>query len=403
MSLRLSLPFLAPSLWSAALAGPLLAQAPITRAAAISAALERGPRAAFARTDTAAAAGVLHGARLYPNPSVAASYTKDVPHYHVLASVPLDLPWLRAARIGAARWARDAARYGFAFERAAIVFEADTVYTRALAALAHARLSRRTARDADSLLHMAELRRDVGDVSELDVRLAAVNAGQLENAAASDSLSAVEALLALQLVMGDPAEEPTLTLADSLLPPPDSVSVPAGQPLRVAAASASLASQEDALRLAHRTLFAAPSLQLGFDQGDPSGPPGLLPAIGVSFPLPLFNRNGGDVAQARAARDRARANLALVQRAAGADVARARREFHAARARLARDRGLLASADRVAAMSLQAYAEGAIALPSVLEAERNGREALGRYIDDVAAADDIAAAVALLSATVPTP
>jgi len=403
MSLRLSLPFLAPSLWAAALAGPLLAQAPITRAAAISAALERGPRAAFARTDTAAAAGVLHGARLYPNPSVAASYTKDVPHYHVLASVPLDLPWLRAARIGAARWARDAARYGFAFERAAIAFEADTVYTRALAALAHARLSRRTARDADSLLHMAELRRDVGDVSELDVRLAAVNAGQLENAAASDSLSAIEALLALQLVMGDPAEEPTLTLADSLLPPPDSVSVPAGQPLRVAAASASLASQEDALRLAHRNLFAAPSLQLGFDQGDPSGPPGLLPAVGVSFPLPLFNRNGGEVAQARAARDRARANLALVQRAAGADVARARREFHAARARLARDRGLLASADRVAAMSLEAYAEGAIALPNVLEAERNAREALGHYIDDVAAADDIAAAVALLSATAPTP
>ncbi len=403
MSARLSLPFLALGLWAVALAGVLGAQAPITRAAAITAALERGPRAAFARTDTAAAAGVLHGARLYPNPSVAASYTKDVPHYHVLGSIPLDLPWLRAARIGAARWARDAARYGFRFERAAIVFEADTVYTRALAALAHARLSRRNARDADSLLHMAELRRDVGDVSELDVRLAAVNAGQLENTAAGDSLSAVEALLELQLVMGDPAEEPTLTLADSLLPPPDSVSVPAGQPLRVAAASASLASQEDALRLAHRNLFAAPSLQLGFDQGDPSGPPGLLPTVGVSFPLPLFNRNGGEVAQARAARDRAQANLALVTRAAEADVARARRELLAARARLTRDRGLLASADRVAAMSLQAYAEGAVALPNVLEAERNAREALGRYIDDMAAADDVAAALVLLSATVPAP
>jgi cobalt-zinc-cadmium efflux system outer membrane protein len=250
---------------------------------------------------------------------------------------------------------------------------------------------------------MAELRRDVGDVSELDVRLAAVNAGQLENTAASDSLSAVEAVLEVQLVMGDPAEEATLTLADSLLPPPDSVSVPAGQPLRVAAARASLASQEDALRLAHRNLFAAPSLQLGFDQGDPSGPPGLLPAVGVSLPLPLFNRNGGEVAQARAARDRAQANLALVTRAAEADVARARREFRAARARLTRDRGLLASADRVAAMSLQAYAEGAIALPNVLEAERNAREALGRYIDDVAAADNIAAALVLLSATVPAP
>src|SRR4029077_15926908 len=142
--------------------------------------------AAFGRADTAAASGALHGARLYPNPSASASYSKDVPHYHVVADLPLDLPWLRSARIGAAASARDAARYGFAFERAAIRFDADTTYTRALAALAHAPLSRPPARDADSLLTMARLRREVGDVSELDVRLAEVNAGQLENVAVDD-------------------------------------------------------------------------------------------------------------------------------------------------------------------------------------------------------------------------
>lgn len=378
------------------------AQRPVTRAQAIEAALARGARAAFGRADTAAAAGVLHGARLYPNPSISGSYSQDVPHYHLLASLPLDLPWLRAARIGTARWARDAARYGFSFERAAIRFEGDTMYTHALAALAHARLSRRTARDADSLQHMAELRREVGDVSELDVRLAAVNAGQQANAALADSLSAVEALLALQLVMGEPAEEPAVAPVDSLVPPPDSVPVPGGELLRVAAASAALASQEDALRLAHRNVFAAPSLQFGFDQGDPSGPGNALPTVGVSFPLPLFNWNGGEVAQARAARDRAQATLAMVEREAGADLARARREFRAARTRLARDKGLLESADRVAAMSLQAYAEGAIALPNVLEAERNARDALGRYIDDVAAADNAAAELALVASTART-
>jgi len=42
----------------------------------------------------------------------------------------------------------------------------------------------------DSLRKMAQLRREVGDVSELDVRLAAVNAGQLENVAADDSIAA---------------------------------------------------------------------------------------------------------------------------------------------------------------------------------------------------------------------
>jgi len=385
---------------------PLRAQQPVhpvTRAQAVASALTRGAPAAFGRADTAAAAGVLRAARLYPNPSVAASYTKDVPHYHVLADLALDLPWLRAARVGAAASARDAARYGFAFGRAAIRFDVDTTYTRALAALAHARLSRRTASDADSLLRMAQLRREVGDASELDVRLAEVNAGQLANIAADDALAAVDALLAVQLAMGLPAETPTVTLADSLVPPvppvppTDSAPAPAGEALRVAAAAASLRSLERALTLAHRSVLPAPSLQAGFDQGDPTGPSGLLPMIGVSLSLPLFNRNGGEIAQATAARDRAQANFDLVGRESAAERSRAERGFTAAMARLERNRRLLASADRVAAMSLQAYAEGAVPLANVLEAQRNAREALGRYIDDVAAANDAAASLRLLT------
>src|SRR6266568_3404812 len=387
-------------LWTVSLVGFVFPQQPVTRADAVAAALARGARAAFGRADTAAAAAVLHGARLYPNPALAATYTKDVPHYHVIADLSLDLPWLRSARIGAAASARDAARYGFAFGRAAIRFDVDTTYTRALAALAHARLSRRTASDADSLLRMAQLRREVGDASELDVRLAEVNAGQLANIAADDALAAVDALLAVQLAMGLPAETPTITLADSLVPPPpplDSAPAPANEPLRVAAAAASLRSSERALTLAHRSVLPAPSLQAGFDQGDPTGPSGLLPLIGVSLSLPLFNRNGGEIAQATAARDRAQANLDLVGRESAAERSRAERGFTAALARLERNRRLLASADRVAAMSLQAYAEGAIPLANVLEAQRNAREALGRYIDDVAAANDAAASLRLLT------
>ncbi len=382
-----------------AAATALPAQQSVTRAEATAAALARGARAAFGRADTAAAAGVLRGARLYPNPLLSATYTKDVPHYHVIADLPLDLPWIRSARIGAAAAARDAARYGFAFERAVIRFDVDTTYTRALAALARARLSRRNASDGDSLLTMAQLRREVGDVSELDVRLAAVSAGLLENAAADDSLAAVEAQLAVQLAMGLPAQEVTITLADWLAPPPDTLSVAAGEPLPVAAAVASLRSSERALSLAHRSMFAAPSIQVGVENGDPTGPGGALPTVGLSLPLPLFNWNGGEVAQAAAARERAQVSLDLVRRETGAERARAQRGFAVAQARLGRDRRLLASADRVAAMSLQAYAEGAVALPNVLEAQRNAREALGRYIDDVAAANNAAAAVRLLAAS----
>jgi len=376
----------------------LVAQQPVTRAQAVAAALERGARAALGRADTAAARGVVRAARAFPNPAFSATYTKAVPQYHAIVDLPLDVPWLRAPRIGAAEFERDAVRYGFAFERAAIRFDAETSYTHALAAAAHARLSHRNARDADSLLAMARLRREVGDASELDVRLAAVNAGQLENVASDDSLSSIAALVALQLAMGLPGEEPAIALADSLSPPADSAAAGAGEPLPVVAARASLHSAERTLTLAHRSVFEAPSLQLGVENKDPTGSePGLLPTVGLSLPLPLFNWNGGAAAQAAAARDRAQAALDLVRRETDAAIARARRERTAALARLERDARLLASADRVAAISLQAYGEGAIPLANVLEAQRNAREALGRYIDDLALANDAAGAVRLLT------
>src|SRR2546430_8838198 len=91
-------------------ASSLSAQQPVTREQAAAAALARGARAAFGRADTAAAGGVLHGARLYPNPSASASYSKGVPPYPLGADLPPDLPPIRSPRVGAPPSAPDAAR-----------------------------------------------------------------------------------------------------------------------------------------------------------------------------------------------------------------------------------------------------------------------------------------------------
>src|SRR6266550_1717956 len=123
----------------------LVAQQQVTRGDAVAAALARGARVALARADTTAALGAVRAARAFPNPTVSGSYTKDTPNYHAVGELPLDLPWLHNARIGAAESARNAARYRFAFERATIRFDVDTTYTRSLAAALLARLSRRTA------------------------------------------------------------------------------------------------------------------------------------------------------------------------------------------------------------------------------------------------------------------
>jgi len=383
-----------------------VAQQMITRQAAVDAALARGAAAAVARATAATARAHVRAARTYPNPALSASYSEDVPQYHALLDVPIDLPWVRGPRIGAAEAADTSAQYTLAFARAAIRFDADTAYTQALAAAAHARLSRRNAADADSLLQMATERRDAGDASELDVQLAAVNAGEMANLAAANALTAATSLLTVQRLMGLATDSITIALADSLtlLAEIDSAPADAHPTLQVAAASAALRSAEHALALEHRNVWAAPSLQVGFDAHDPSGAEaGLLPTVGISLPFPLFNVNRGSIAVAAAERDRAQAELALARQESEATIAQAVRERDVALLAARRDQLLLARAQRVAAMSLEAYREGAIPLANVLEAQRSARDVVAQYIDHVAAAHDANDAVRLFTLTATQP
>ncbi|HMI45689.1 MAG TPA: TolC family protein [Gemmatimonadaceae bacterium] len=376
-------------------------QQPVTRAQAIESAVTRGARAAVARADTLVAAAQLLTARSWDNPSLAATYSKSAPSYHTIVDFPLDITGLRGTRVQAAQAGRLASQYRFEFERAAAALDADTSYTRALAALERVRLSRRNARDADSLRRMAVIRRDAGDASDLDVLLATVNAGQAANLAIADSVTLISTIFDLQTVMGLDTTRIAIVPSDSLTMPP--TTPPNAVPevaLPIAAARQALTAADLSVRLQRRSLFTPFSLQGGVEWGDPSTP-GLLPTVGVSIPLPLLNRNRGPIAQAEAERERARAELSLALFQTQATIGRARRERAVALEKLQRDQVLVASANRIAAMSLVAYREGAQGLPAVLEAQRNAREILSQYINDLTDAWIATATLRLFSLTAP--
>ena len=393
---------------AAAAAMPLCADAqqPYTRAQVVAAALSSQPLIALAGADSATAAAGVATARAYPNPTFSFQYTKDIPRHHSILDIPLDFPWVRNPRIGAATAGQQAASLRLALARASVAFVAETSYARVLALQEHARLGRRDALDADSLFHMAQRRLQAGDASQLDVRLAEINAGQLENTAQDDSLTAVLALLDLQRLIGITADTLAVTLSDSLEIPAADPPAPSDSiaPFVVAAARADVEAAERSYALERRNVFAAPSFQAGIEGGDPTGQePGALPLFGVTVPLPLFDRHGGAIASAQAARDRARAQLTLATRESDAERLRSERERALAVARAERDRRLLAGADTVARMSLAAYAEGASALPNVLEAQRNARGLLLQFVDDVAAAQIADAALRLATASSKAP
>lgn len=377
----------------------------ISRNAAIGAALARGPRLAVAQADTAAAAALLQSARQWQNPVFSASYSKDAPQYHYTFELPLDLPYQRGPRIGAATAAQRAARYRFAYEHASVQMEADTTYTRALAARALAELSARTAHDADSLRRMAVTRREAGDASDMDVALATVSAGQAANQATADSVAFTSALLDLQSVMGLSDSRAEIVLSDSLaaMPIAPAAFEQTAPLLPIAAASAQLEAASLTATLERRNVFGVPSLMAGVETGDPSGDAkGRLPTFGLALPLPIFNRNRGPIALARAEEARARAELRFAEIQSRTELARAQREWRSASAKVERDKMLVQQADRVVTMAMTAYREGAASLPNVLEAQRTARELLAEYIRDIADAWIAAAELKVLTLTAPT-
>ena len=454
-------------------------QRAVTRAEAERAALGAGARIALARADTAAAMARMLTARTLPNPMLAATHSKATPQKHVTVDIPIiDALWTRRLRVNQASASARASRLLFASERIAALMEVDTTYTRALAANARFRLSRQTARDADSLRKMTVARRDAGDASDLDVDLATVVSGQQLNVTSGDSLSYMSALLTVQTLMGIPAESVGIVLADSLvltspdtlaiqrsidgagtviLVPPSvstsSVTLPSATPTTsragtaapvtggapgasagmsggaatvpngaatgagvsqasgglgatpsVVAAQANVDAAELGIALQQRSVFVLPSLSVGVEWGDPTGgEPGYLPLIGLSIPLPLFNRNQGPIAEARAERDKAVAQLTAARLEARQRLIEAVREREQLIARIDRDRDLVVRAQRVADKSLTAYREGASALPAVLEARRSAREVLGQYIDDLAALLTVNTELRALTQNAPVP
>jgi outer membrane protein TolC len=380
-------------------AAPIQSQiSPLSRAAAVQTALERGARLAVARADTALASAALITAKAVPNPTVTGTYSKDAPQYHLLFDMPVGWPFRRSFDVASAKAALQAADLRYLLARATVALDADTTYTKAIAAREHLALSRRSALDADSLLRMAQKRRDAGDASDMDVELARVAAGQQANNAAADSLSYVSAVLDLQAVLGMTADGVDVQPTDSLTAPP-TAPTPA-LTLNEAAANFSVESARLAIRHEQRAIFATPTISAGFDYHDPSQP-GILPTFGIGLALPLFDRNRGPIAQAEAEHAKALAELALARIEARNDINHATRERTTAMARVARDRVLVASANRVASMALTSYREGQSTIPAALEAARTAREILAQYIDDLASAWTATAELRALATPLP--
>ena len=347
----------------------------------------RGQVVAAAAGVRAARAGVRVAGQI-PNPTVSYSRTEDLPRQHLL--VDQSFEWLLAR--GSERAAAFADLAAAQADSAAIAGDLDqavrVAFFRTLAARDRADLAEGAVQAADSLVFIAGARYRAGDISEFERDQVALDAGRARQdlSLARETEAVARVALARAVAWPDaappvPAGVLDLGLDVRRLDEP----VAEEQPEVRRARADSLAAGARA-RAAHLRGIPLPTLQAGADWDDPGLPGRTLSVIGVAIPLPIWNRNGSQVAQRRAeaelAAARAReARLAAMERIG---TARARLEEASVRARFARD-SLAPAAHRLREKALLAYRAGETGVVPVLDALRAERETASQTIDALVA------------------
>ena len=136
--------------------------------------------------------------------------------------------------------------------------------------------------------------------------------------------------------------------------------------------------------------------QIGLRPG--GGPPEDTVGIGVSFALPLWNWNRGEIKSAQATVEKNSLAVAKAKAQAVADVANAQSEFSEASERLARyQKQILPKSQKVRESVAFAYEKGGASLVDLLEAERADNDA--RLATAQAMADTASASADLQAAT----
>jgi cobalt-zinc-cadmium efflux system outer membrane protein len=111
---------------------------------------------------------------------------------------------------------------------------------------------------------------------------------------------------------------------------------------------------------------------------------GPVSSVGFFFsaPLPVFNRNQGEIARARAEQEQLRRSLEAQRAQVSSEVAAAWQEYETARTLVAEiERDLLSPSEEARSTTAYVYQAGASSLIEVLDAQRAYNETMSTYYD----------------------
>ncbi len=313
--------------------------------------------------------------------------------YDVSVTWPLDVTGKRRARTEVAC---KAAKVLEAQYQDAVRLEIDNLYTAFVDALETRATARLASASVEGLRRLkadvtaqARAGRTAVDLNVIEVQLNNAELGLRDSvASARKAKQALGALLNLPPTRDDPLElRGSLRVLDPL-PPPDPLLVPIALEARadVQAYRLGIARAEADVGLAHANRYADIYLTANPYTFQNNAPFGTRSAaswmVAVTAPLPLFNRNQGNIQRARLNVAQTRSGLAALERRVIAEVFRADQEYDATRASLEEmERELLPAARRVLDAARREYLAGRVALLDFLAAQHNYNETVRQYRD----------------------
>jgi cobalt-zinc-cadmium efflux system outer membrane protein len=408
---------------------PALAQTnALTLAVVKEIALSRNWNVLAAESSVDAATAQLIVAREFPNPTLSLSSYKIGPRNagtqlgnglwdrdydsYVAVSQFFEIAGKRRDRRLAARAGVLSARARFYDAKRTLDQGVTKAYVNALLAGENARNLTESAGYMRHEATIAEAQHAAGDLSEADMKTLEINAEQFELQAKSAEAAAVEARIGVEVLMGVEQPKGDWAPRDSLQQMAvAAVSLPyvgsetnAERP-DVLAAKTDLRAAEENLKLQKAERIPDPTVFVGAEHEPPGGSPVVDTFnVGVSFPLPLWNLNGGSIKAAQAVVDQSRIALQQLQAQAVADQATAESEYSEASLRWLRYRDqTVPESAKVRETIEYKYQKGAATLIDLLNAEQTDntvRLAFAQAMNDTAtAAADLTAARLAMSET----
>lgn len=362
------------------------ATGPLTLAAALALAMRASPDIAVAAREVDALEGSVRQAGIIPNPSLEASVedTRQATRTTIVQlNVPIELGGKRAARVTAAERGRDAAAIELTGKRAevraivvAAFYDVLTAQERYRLALASVELAQR----ATNVAAKRVLAGKVSPVEETRARVAEANV-RAELVQAASEVQSTRRQLAATWGSSNPRFERAMDQAEALpaLPALDDLT----QRLQLAPGLARARTEVDRRQaLAHverSRQMPEVTLSIGAKRDEQLGRNQAI--FGVSIPLPLFDRNQGNVLESLRRTDKARDELAATEVRLNTELAQAHGRLGAARqeAELL-SQEILPGAQSAYDVTTKGFELGKFSFLEVLDAQRTFFQAKSQYL-----------------------